>query len=56
MAARLAAFIVGALVAIAGSLMLQTGRGKLDPSALKLTQIQESLRRDMKVLGRRDQH
>ena len=39
---------------IAGYLMLQAGRKKLEPSALKPAQTQESLRRDADVLGRRN--
>ena len=50
----LAALIVGVIVGIAGYLMLQAGRKKLGPSALKPTRTQESLRRDAEVLGRRN--
>jgi hypothetical protein len=53
MAAWLAAFSVSGLVAIAGCLLLLTGRRKLDPSTLKPTEIQKSLRRDLNVLARR---
>jgi hypothetical protein len=52
MAAWLAAFTVGVLAALAGYLMLQAGRKKLDPSALKPTETRKSLRRDLNVLGR----
>jgi membrane glycosyltransferase len=54
MPAWLAALIVGVVVGIAGYLMLQAGRKKLQPAALKPTQTQESLRRDAEVLGRRN--
>jgi hypothetical protein len=54
MVAWLAALIVGVIVGMAGYLMLQAGRKKLEPSALKPTQTQDSLRRDAEVLGRRN--
>jgi membrane glycosyltransferase len=54
MVAWLAALIVGVIVGIAGYVMLHAGRKKLEPSALKPTQTQESLRRDAEILGRRN--
>jgi hypothetical protein len=52
-AAWLAALIVGVIVGITGYLMVQAGRRKLDPAALKPTHIQRSLHRDAEVLARK---
>jgi hypothetical protein len=49
----LAALIVGLVVGIVGYVMLQAGKKKLEPSALKPVQTQESLRRDKELLQRR---
>jgi len=49
----LAALIVGVVVGIVGYFMLHAGRRKLEPSALKPVHMQESLRRDREVFGRR---
>ena len=51
----LAALIVGAIVAVAGFLMLQAGKKKLRPVSLKPERTQEMLRGDRDMLQRRMQ-
>lgn len=48
----LAALIVGAVLAIAGFVMVSAGKKKLDPSAFTLARTQESLRQDTEVVRR----
>ena len=49
----LAAFIVAAVVAIIGFVLLQSGKKKLDPSSLKPERAQEALRKDKEMVQRR---
>ena len=51
----LAALIVGAVVSIIGLVMINTGKNKLDPSALKPERTQHALQRDKEMVERRIQ-
>ena len=53
MAPWLAALIVGAVLALAGYLMLQGGKEKFDLAVLKPERTQESLRKDKELITRR---
>lgn len=53
MAAWLAALLVGALLAIVGLVMLQSGKKQFNPAGLKPERTQESLRKDKDVITRR---
>jgi Putative Actinobacterial Holin-X, holin superfamily III len=49
----LAALIVGAIVTVVGYVMVQTGKNKLDPEALKPDRTQRALRQDKEMVERR---
>jgi hypothetical protein len=49
----LAAFIVGAVVVIAGFILLQNGKKKLDPAAFKPERTTDALRKDKEMVQRR---
>jgi predicted phage tail protein len=49
----LAALIVGGIVAIIGFVMIQAGKKKLEPSALKPQRTQDALRKDKQMVQRR---
>jgi hypothetical protein len=49
----LAALIVGAIVTVVGYVMIQGGKSKLDPEALKLDRTQHALREDKEMVERR---
>jgi len=49
----LAALIVGAAVPVIGFVMIQSGKKKLTPSALKPVRTQDSLRKDKEMVERR---
>jgi uncharacterized protein YacL len=49
----LAALIVGAVVAVIGFVLLQSGKRKLDPSSFKPERAQEALRKDKEMVQRR---
>jgi len=53
MEAWLAALIVGAVVAIIGFILLQSGKKKLAPSSFMPERAQEALRRDKEMVQRR---
>jgi preprotein translocase subunit SecG len=53
MEAWLAALIVGAVVAIVGFIMLQSGKKKLDAGSFTPERTQESLRKDKEMVQRR---
>jgi Putative Actinobacterial Holin-X, holin superfamily III len=49
----LAALIVGGIVAVIGFVMIQAGKKKLEPSALKPERTQDALRKDKEMVQRR---
>lgn len=51
----LAALIVGALVSIVGFVMINSGKSKFDPSALKPERTQHALQQDKEMVERRMQ-
>ena len=51
----LAALIVGALVSIIGFVMINSGKSKFDPSALKPERTQHALQQDKEMVERRIQ-
>lgn len=53
MVAWLAALIVGAVLNVVGFVMLQSGKKKFAPAALKPERTQESLRKDKEMITRR---
>jgi hypothetical protein len=54
MAAWAAALIIGALLAIAGIVMVQAAKRKFADPSLTLAETKESLRKDAAVAARRD--
>jgi hypothetical protein len=51
----LAALVVGALVSIIGFVMINSGKNKFDPSALKPERTQHALQQDKEMVERRMQ-
>ena len=49
----LAALIVGAVVAVIGFVLMQSGKKKLEPSSFKPERAQEALRKDKEMVQRR---
>ena len=49
----LAALIVGAIVTVVGYVMIQGGKNKFDPAALKPARTQRALRQDKEMVQRR---
>jgi len=49
----LAALIVGAIVTVVGYIMIQGGKNKFDPAALKPDRTQHALRQDKEMVERR---
>lgn len=49
----LAALIVGGIVTVVGYVMIQSGKSKLGPEALKLDRTQQALREDKEMVERR---